>query len=144
MLATADSAWLSTQLENGSSRPRAFEAAERGKHAYPDSGLKIKLIQDSGLRIAESTLEGGTSPYHLRFLANKIVHNIVGSLPLAKNALHSPTSTYYYALHNVLECMSVVICGLGLHCDKVTMFIATVVLCQCGCDRWRDESYKSN
>ena len=29
---------LSKQLlENGSSRPRAFEAAERGKHAYPDS-----------------------------------------------------------------------------------------------------------
>ena len=36
--ATADSAWLSKQLENGASRPRPFEAAERGKHAYPDSG----------------------------------------------------------------------------------------------------------
>ena len=69
--ATADSAWLSKQLENGSSRPRAFEAAERGKHAYPDSGHEIKLIQDSGLRIAETTLEGGTSLYHLRFSADK-------------------------------------------------------------------------
>ena len=38
VLDTADSAWLSKQLENGSSRPRAFEAAERGKHAYPDNG----------------------------------------------------------------------------------------------------------
>ena len=69
--ATADSAWLSKQLENGSSRRRAFEATERGKHAYPDSGHQIKLIQDSGLRIAETTLEGGTSPYHLRFSADK-------------------------------------------------------------------------
>ena len=44
---TADSAWLSKQrLENGCSRPRAFEAAERGKHTYPESG--IKLIQESG------------------------------------------------------------------------------------------------
>ena len=79
---------LSKQLENGSSRPRAFEVAERGK--------LIKLIQDSGLRIAETTLEGGTSLYHLRFSADKIVHNIVGSLPLAKNALHSPTSIVRY------------------------------------------------
>ena len=38
---TADSAWLSKQLKNGSSRPRAFEAADRGKHAYPHSGLQI-------------------------------------------------------------------------------------------------------
>ena len=38
--ATADSPWLSKQLENGSSRPRAIEAADRGKHAYPDSGLQ--------------------------------------------------------------------------------------------------------
>ena len=38
--ATADSAWLSKQLENGSSRPRAIEVADRGKHAYPDSGFQ--------------------------------------------------------------------------------------------------------
>ena len=37
---TADSAWLSKQLENRFSRPRSFEAADRGKHAYPDSGLQ--------------------------------------------------------------------------------------------------------
>ena len=38
--ATADNAWLSKQLENESSRPRPFEADDRGKHAYPDSGLQ--------------------------------------------------------------------------------------------------------
>ena len=38
--ATADNAWLSKQLENESSRPRAFETDDRGKHAYPDSGLQ--------------------------------------------------------------------------------------------------------
>ena len=53
--AIADSAWLSKQLENGSSRPRAIEAANRGKHAYPGSGLQI----------AEISLEGETSLYHL-------------------------------------------------------------------------------
>ena len=37
--ATADNAWLSKRLENEYSRPRAFEADVRGKHAYPDSGL---------------------------------------------------------------------------------------------------------
>ena len=39
--ATADSAWLSKQLKNGSSWPRTSEAADRGKHAYPESGLQI-------------------------------------------------------------------------------------------------------
>ena len=38
--ATANGAWLSKQLENGSSSPRAIEAADRGKHVYPDSGLQ--------------------------------------------------------------------------------------------------------
>ena len=46
-----DSAWLSKQLKNGSNCPRASEASERGKHAYPDSGLQI----------AENPLEGGAS-----------------------------------------------------------------------------------
>ena len=40
--ATADSAWLFKQLENGSSRHRAFEA-DRGKHAYLHSGLQAGL-----------------------------------------------------------------------------------------------------
>ena len=35
------SAWLSKLLKNGSSRPRASEAAGRGKHAYPDGELQI-------------------------------------------------------------------------------------------------------
>ena len=42
---------VSKQLNNGSSRPRASEAAERGKHAYPDGELQI----------AENPLEGGAS-----------------------------------------------------------------------------------
>ena len=46
-----DSAWLSKQLKNGSSRPRASEAADRSKHAYPDGELQI----------AENLLEGGAS-----------------------------------------------------------------------------------
>ena len=49
--ATADSAWLSKQLKNRSSCPRASKVADRGKHAYPDSELQI----------AENTLEGGAS-----------------------------------------------------------------------------------
>ena len=39
-----DSAWLSKQLKNGSSRPRASEAADRGKHAYPDGELQKKGV----------------------------------------------------------------------------------------------------
>ena len=46
-----DSACLSKQLKNGSSRPRASEAADRGKHSYPDGELKI----------AENPLKGGAS-----------------------------------------------------------------------------------
>ena len=91
--ATADSAWLSKQLENRSSRPRAFEAAEKGKHAYPDSGHQIKFIQDSGLQIAETTL-GRNFTVSSQVLSRQIVHNIVELLPLAKNALLSPTSIW--------------------------------------------------
>ena len=43
-----ESTWLSKQLNNG---PRASEAADRGKHAYPDGELQI----------AENLLEGGAS-----------------------------------------------------------------------------------
>ena len=43
---------LSKQLKNGSSRPRASEAADKGKHAYPDGELQI---------VAENLLEGGAS-----------------------------------------------------------------------------------
>ena len=50
-LLSRDSAWLSKQLKNGSSRPRASEAADRGKNAYPDGELQI----------AETPLEGGAS-----------------------------------------------------------------------------------
>ena len=46
-----DSAWLSKQLKNRSSRPRASEAADRGKHAFPDGELQI----------AENPLEGEAS-----------------------------------------------------------------------------------
>ena len=46
-----DSAWLSKQLKSGSSRPRASEAADRGKHAYPDGEPQI----------AENPQEGGAS-----------------------------------------------------------------------------------
>ena len=46
-----DRAWLSKKLKNWSSRPRASEAADRGKHAYPDGELQI----------AENPLEGGAS-----------------------------------------------------------------------------------
>ena len=49
----------------------------------------FKLIQDSELQIAETPLE----ELHCIILG-KIV-NTVGSLPLAKNALHSPTSNNY-------------------------------------------------
>ena len=49
--ATADNAWLSKQLKNGSSWPQTSEAADGGKHAYPESGLQI----------AENPLEGGAS-----------------------------------------------------------------------------------
>ena len=49
--ATADDAWLSKQLKNGSSWPRTSEAADGGKHAYPESGLQI----------SENVLEGGAS-----------------------------------------------------------------------------------
>ena len=51
MLATADNALLSKQLKNGSSWPRTSEAADGGKHAYPERGLQI----------AENPLEGGAS-----------------------------------------------------------------------------------
>ena len=83
--AKADSAWLLKQLENGSSRHRAFEA-DRGKHAYLHSGLQAGL--QAYPRQWASNREGGTSLY----LSRQIVHNTVGSLPLAKNALHSLTS----------------------------------------------------
>ena len=46
-----DSACLSKQFKNGSNCPRASEAADRGKHAYPDGELQI----------AENPLEGGAS-----------------------------------------------------------------------------------
>ena len=39
------------RLKNESNRPRASEAADRGKHAYPDGELQI----------AENPLEGGAS-----------------------------------------------------------------------------------
>ena len=51
LCATADSPWLSKQLKNGSSWPRTSEAANGGKHAYPESGLQI----------VENPLEGGAS-----------------------------------------------------------------------------------
>ena len=47
----SESAWLSKQLKNGSSWPRTSEAADGGKHAYPESGLEI----------AENPLRGGAS-----------------------------------------------------------------------------------
>ena len=53
--ATADSAWLSKQLENGSSRPRAIEAASEVSTLIQTVGFK--LIQDSVLQIAETPLE---------------------------------------------------------------------------------------
>ena len=62
--------------------PQAFKAADRGKHAYPDSGLQVYPRQR-----ASNLLEGGTSLYHLRFSGEKIMHNTVGLLLLAKNAL---------------------------------------------------------
>ena len=46
-----DSTWLSKQLKNGSSLPRASEATDRGKHAY----------RDGELQIAENQLKGGAS-----------------------------------------------------------------------------------
>ena len=46
-----DGAWLPKQLKDGSSRPRASEAADRGKNAYPDGVLQI----------AENPLEGVAS-----------------------------------------------------------------------------------
>ena len=51
----------------------------------------FKLIQDSELQIPETLLEGGTVSSQV--LSRQIVHNTVGSLQLAKNALHS-TSIY--------------------------------------------------
>ena len=44
-----NSTWLLKELKNGSSRPRASEGADRGKHTYPDGELQI----------AEIPLEGG-------------------------------------------------------------------------------------
>ena len=41
--AITDSAWLSKQLNNGSSRPRTVEAADRGNHAYPNNGLQMAV-----------------------------------------------------------------------------------------------------
>ena len=49
--ATTDSAWLLKQLENGSSRPRAFEAAEKGKHAYPRQWASNKRWREELHRI---------------------------------------------------------------------------------------------
>ena len=51
----------------------------------------FKLIQcTSGLQIAETGGRNVTDSSQV--LSRQIVHNAVGSLPLAKNALHSPTS----------------------------------------------------
>ena len=62
--AVARTGWLSKQLKNGSSHPRASKVADRGKHAYPDSGLQA-YIQESGLQVAETLLEGGPRPLTL-------------------------------------------------------------------------------
>ena len=51
LLPTAPGFQNSSRKGPGSSRPRASEAAYRGKHAYPDSELKI----------AENLLDGGAS-----------------------------------------------------------------------------------
>ena len=85
--ATADNAWLSKQLENESSRPRTFEADDRGKHAYPDSGHQAYPRQ-----WASNVLNyagGRNFTVSSQVLSRQIVHNTVGLLPLAKNALHS-------------------------------------------------------
>ena len=50
----------------------------------------FKLIQDSGLQIAETGGRNFTDSSQV--LSRQIVHNTVGSLSLTKNALHSPTS----------------------------------------------------
>ena len=53
----------------------------------------FKLIQyTSGLQIAETG--GRIVTDSSQVLSRQIVHNAVGSLPLAKNALHSPTSYF--------------------------------------------------
>ena len=62
---TADSAWLSKQLETD---PVALEPSKQPKEVSTlIQTLGFKLIQDSGLQIAETLPEGGTSLYHLRF-----------------------------------------------------------------------------
>ena len=55
--------------------------------------MGFKLIQDSGLQIPK-TAGGRNFTVSSHVLSRQIVHNTVGSLPLAKNALHSPTSYY--------------------------------------------------
>ena len=95
--ATADNAWLSKQLENESSQPRAFEADDRGKHAYPDSGHQAYPRQwaSNSLNYAG----GRNFTVSSQVLSRQIVHNTVGSLSLAKNALHS--TSYVYAANTL-------------------------------------------
>ena len=68
---TADDAWLSKQLKNGSSWPRTSEAADGGKRAYPEIGLQI----------AENPLEGGASRDLLTAETRLAAHVEVLSLP---------------------------------------------------------------
>ena len=74
----------------GSSRPRASEAADRGKHGYPDSGLLQILIAENALHLKTVRLVclglGCVIGASAKFLCH------VNSLPLAKNALHLPSS----------------------------------------------------
>ena len=58
------------------------------------------LIYTVGFKLGfkASNREGGTSLY----LSRQRVHNTVGSLPLAKNALHSLTSS----IRGVVKCMA--------------------------------------
>ena len=68
---TADNAWLSKQLKNRSGWRRTSEAADGGKHAYPESRLQI----------AENPLEGGASRDLLAVETRLAAHVEVLTLP---------------------------------------------------------------
>ena len=87
--AFANSTWLSKRLKSGSSRPRANEIADRSKHAYPDI-VHVWCTPPVCKRISETGEENGRrlALRHLQYIQQCIT---VGLLPLAKNAMHSPS-----------------------------------------------------
>ena len=78
---TADSAWLSKQLENSVALEPSKQPTEVARQWA--SSLSCEL---------QTPLEERNFAVSSQVLSRQIVHNTVGSLQLAKNALHSPTS----------------------------------------------------